>query len=290
VKADQKPGNWPLLKGDSRARAFSLTELLVTVALIGLLAALLLPALGRAKARAMRTVCVGNLRQLALTWQIYAQDNNDRLVPNGYGTRGTVGDTRLWVLGATHAAAPEHRATLTNAALLTDPAVSAFAAYLPAAAVYKCPADRLLIDGAAKVRSYALNAYLGWTLPEGGGEFLLSPRHANFRTLAELAAATPSERLQFVDVAPEWLCHSAFGVAMSALFYQFPTVEHGDASPISFADGHVEVRRWRDPWTFQMARSRFVTHLNWAFRPSADLLWLREHASVVTDPSGDTSP
>ena len=268
-------------------RAFTLMELLTVTAVVALLAALLLPALGRAKARATRTVCLGNLRQLGLAWQMYAQENNDRLVPNGYATRQTATNVRLWVLGATHAAAPEHRATLTNAAFLTDPALAAFSDYVRDPTLYKCPADHGLVDGAPKVRSYALNAYLGWTLPEGGGEFLLSPRHRNFRTLNQVAAAAPAERLQFVDVAPDWLCHSAFGVAMSAMFYQFPTAEHGRASPLSFADGHAEVRRWQDAWTLSMARSRFVTHLNWAFQPSADLLWLREHATVPAPVTAD---
>lgn len=263
-----------------RSDGFTLLELLVVLTVLAVLAALLLPALMRGKASATRVACISNLRQLAMTWQMYAQDANDRLVPNGYATPETLSDTRLWVLGATHRADAAHRTTLTNTAFLTDSRYAAFAPYLPNARVYKCPADRLLVDGRPKVRSYALNAYLGWALPDGGGEFLLSPVHQNFTRLSQVLAAAPAERLQFVDVAPEWLCHAAFGIAMIGVFYHFPSVEHGPASPVSFADGHVATQRWRDPWTFQMARSRFVTHLNWAFQPSADLQWLRQHATV----------
>lgn len=259
---------------------FTLLELLVVLAVITILAALLLPALMRGKASAGRVACINNLRQLALAWQMYAQDANDRLVPNGYATPETLADTRLWVLGGTHRAEAAHRLTLTNAALLTDSRYAAFAPYLPAAQVYKCPADRLRIDGQPKVRSYALNSYLGWTVPDGGGECPLSPFHQNFTRLSQVSAASPAERLQFVDVAPEWLCHAAFGIAMIGVFYQFPSVEHGPASPLSFADGHVTTHRWRDPWTLQMARTPFVTHLNWAFQPSGDLQWLRQHATV----------
>jgi len=269
-----------LVHGRTRPSGFTLIELLVVLAVVALLMALVLPALSRGKARATRAACMSNLRQLALAWQMYADDHNDQLVPNGYGTVESLGRTRLWVLGGTHHAHAAHRSSLTNADFLTDPSYAAFASYLPSAKVYKCPADRLLVDGQPKVRSYALNAYLGWAHPEGGGEFLLSPMHQNFRKLSELAWAAPSERLQFVDVAPEWLCHAAFGVAMMGVFYQFPSAEHGPASPLSFADGHVRVQRWQDPWTVQMARTPFVTHLNWAFSPSADLRWLREHATV----------
>lgn len=278
-------------RGQAGSRTgFNLVELLITVAIVTILAALLLPTLGRAKAQAARAACLGNLRQLGLAWQMYADDNRDRLVPNGYATANEVRDLRLWVLGATHRATASYRFTLTNTAALTDPSLAAFAPYLRNAAVYKCPADRWLIGGQPKVRSYALNAYMGWTLPQGGNEFLLSPNHRNFFTLGQLASAAPSERILFVDVAPEWLCHAAFGIAMTAVFYQFPTAEHGPASPISFADGHVAIQRWRDAWTLQMARTPFVTHLNWVARPSADLLWLRQHATVPLNPPAPPAP
>ncbi|MCS7090031.1 MAG: prepilin-type N-terminal cleavage/methylation domain-containing protein [Verrucomicrobiota bacterium] len=273
-----------------RPAAFTLVELLITLAIVALLATLLLPALSRAKARALRAACLGNLRQLGFAWQLYADDNRDRLVPNGYASADEIRQIRLWVLGATHRATTSYRMTLTNPACLTDPAWAAFAPYLPHAAIYKCPTDKLVIGGMPKIRSYALNAYMGWMLPPRSNELLLSTNHQNFLTLAQLAAAAPSERLLFVDVAPEWLCHAAFGVAMAAVFYQFPTAEHGSASPLSFADGHATIQRWRDPWTLQMARTPFVTHLNWVSRPSADLLWLRRHASLPKVTSGISNP
>jgi prepilin-type processing-associated H-X9-DG protein len=67
---------------------------------------------------------------------------------------------------------------------------------------------------------------------------------------------------------------------MSAAYYQFGSVEHGDTGVLTFADGHAQIHRWRDPYTLQMARSGFVTHLNWAFSVGEDLKWLREHATV----------
>jgi len=60
-------------------RAFTLVELLVVMAIIGILAGLLMPALGRAKAKAHNTVCANNLRQLGLAVRLYADDNNERL-------------------------------------------------------------------------------------------------------------------------------------------------------------------------------------------------------------------
>jgi len=260
--------------------AFTLIELLVVIAIIAILAALLLPALNRAKAKAQRAACFNNQRQMSLALQMYSADNQERLPDNGYADPSK--GIRLWVGGYEHVSFEWY----TNTQLLLNPQHAEFADYLKAVGVYRCPTDRSKVEIAGvrhdKTRSYALNLYINWVAPVGPGANNVNSNYLRFYKQSDFAVANPTRIMTFVDTAPAFLCHPGFVVVQDfANYYHLPAAHHDRGGTISFADGHVEYKKWENAGTVHEAQDTesFPGHIN--IRPSnSDLHWLQQHASI----------
>jgi len=275
------------------SRGFTLIELLVVIAIIGILAAMLLPALASSKLKATKAVCVSNHRQLALAFTMYANEYNGNLLYytapglwNGGGFWGL--DTPApgsWGGNVATALADVQAHLKTNNVLFQ---------YAPSVGVYHCPGDVRFNEriGSGASVDWAYDSYAITENVESSGTYY----NDSFSKQAQITR--PSDCMTMAEQADT----RGFNVGTFALEVTAPatihytdvfSLYHGQVDTFSFADGHAEGHKWTDPailadgyYTVSVGSSGY-DYQNCPKQPSqtgADATWLIQHAVSPTNP------
>src|SRR5215471_3643270 len=250
-----------------RHLGFTLIELLVVIAIIAILAAMLLPALSRAKLRATSTVCRSNERQLAVGWMMYCDDNRELLANFNLADSPAPNFDKPWRYRV-----PPQPPSFPPGSSAQDQAKitvregfkqGALYVYVRNPDIVHCPGDpRVALpvgSGATK------SGWFAWASCSGIGS--LNGEEVNKKSGLALLKRTdllrPSETMLWVEENDprgenlgSWIMHPGTPPTYKdATLIDSPAVFHGKSSTFSFADGHCISRRWLDGATIAFAAS-----------------------------------
>ncbi len=270
--------------------AFTLIELLTVVAIIALLAAMLLPALARAKDRGRSMACMNNIKQLSLATMMYADDCEDRLPYNlGSGEIRAAAATNNYPNWTSPIMSWELESDNTNTVLLTRGGIGEYVSRNPA--VYRCPSDHVLADvqvaagWSQRVRSTSMNMMMGDAGAfSRGGENVNNPSRQQF--FKSTHVPQPARIFVFIEEHPHSINDGYFwDKAESDTWTDLPASWHNGSANLTFADGHAEAHKWLYPSTKPASRPDSVLlPFQIPADQEGDFDWLMDRMSVEVQP------
>jgi prepilin-type N-terminal cleavage/methylation domain-containing protein/prepilin-type processing-associated H-X9-DG protein len=292
--ADGKSGGTGINSGIVvRTGGFTLIELLVVLAIIAIVAALLLPALSRAKQKAQGISCTSQISRLTLGWMMYNGDNNGFLAPNcenleqpntwpdplcqpgGQYAQWCPGNLKIADLIA-------YQANFIRDGLIYP--------YVKAIEAYKCAADASTVKFGPKEfprsRSYSMNCWLSPFPGKDWATLYPSTQARIFNKESDMVQPGPTMTFVFIDENANSIDDGYFAGSpgLPGKWCNVPSTRHGNAAALSYADGHAEIKRWTDAVVLHQNVPGFKITGGPTFpcdSSSGDNTWLEQRESVA---------